>query len=160
RSETPELLHLQAAADGDVAHAHDRSALRGGGRRGRGCAAFELHDGGLDAALGEEAELLRHIGRGMHDVGWRDRDADVDLAHGRSGLRRRFLRASYDQGGKAKPEINGFPHSPFSFFCSPLTYSSDAAVHGATYFSISRSSAVNVTPSRPSVTIGTNILST
>ena len=37
---------------------------------------------------------------------------------------------------------------------------SAAALQGATQVSQSRSSAVNVTPSRPSVTIGTNILST
>jgi hypothetical protein len=45
-----------------------------------------------------------------------------------------------------------FEHPPYS--------SSPAAVHGATHRSSTRNSAVSVTPNSPSVTIGTNILST
>ncbi len=80
----PDLLHLQAAADRDVADADDRRALRRRDRRGLRLAAFELHDVGVDAALLEIAQRLRHIGRGVHDVRRRHRHADVDLAHGRA----------------------------------------------------------------------------
>ena len=85
--QTPELLHLHAAADGDVADAHDRRALCGGRARGRRLAALELQDGGVDAALGEEAELLRHVGRGVHHVGRCHRDADLDRPHRGAGWR-------------------------------------------------------------------------
>ena len=84
RRQAPELLHLHAAADGYIAHAHDGGALRGGG-----IAAFELDDVGLDAALGEEAEFLGHVRRGVHHVGRRDRNADIDLAHRAAALRDR-----------------------------------------------------------------------
>ena len=74
----------------DVADADDRGALRRRDVRGLRLAALELHDVGVDAALGEEAERLGHVGRGVHHVRRRDRHADVDLAHAgavRCGLR-------------------------------------------------------------------------
>src|SRR5262249_40392842 len=165
RGGAPDLLPLHAAAEGDVADRHDRRALGGGRVRGRGLAAFELDDVGLDAALGEKAELLSNIGRGVHHVRRRDRHPDIDLAHRRAALRRRvaaYGTANHRTGGG---ERNGTDpakrHGVFLTLCYlPPESSSDAAVHGATYFSASRSNAVSVTPNRPSVTIGTNILST
>ena len=85
----PDLLHLQAAADRDVADADDRGALRRRDRRGLRLAALELDDVGVDAALLEIAQRLGHVGRGVHHVRRRHRHADVDLAHRRAvrGLR-------------------------------------------------------------------------
>ena len=72
-----------------------------GGDRGAGGAAVELDDVGVDAVLGEQAERFGDIGRGVHDVGRRDRDADVDLAHRRAvgGILSSYLGRNRDTGG-------------------------------------------------------------
>ena len=88
--QAPELLHLHAAADRHVVHAHNGRSLRRRRARRGGRAALELDDGRLDATLREEAELLGHIGGRVHHIGRRDRDADVDLSHRAAGLCRRF----------------------------------------------------------------------
>src|SRR6202049_2861258 len=80
RREPPELPGLHAAADRDIVDVGDGGALRNRGGRRRRFAAVELNDVGVDAVLGEKAELLGHIRGRMHHVGGRDRDPDIDLA--------------------------------------------------------------------------------
>ena len=103
RRQAPDLLGLHAAADGDVVDIGDRGALRDGRGRGRRFTAVELDDVGVDAMLGEEAELLGDIGRGVHHVGRRDRDPDIDLAQRALaiGLRggRRAAGIAHERGG-------------------------------------------------------------
>ena len=78
-----ELMGEEGVGAGDIRAAGDRGergALRDCHVRGLRLPALELHDVGVDAALGEKAERLGDVGRGVHDVRRRDRDADVDLA--------------------------------------------------------------------------------
>jgi len=87
RGQSPDLADLHAAADLDVVDGREGVALGQRHRRGRRGAAVELDDVGVDAVPGEDAELLCHIGGGVHHVGRGDGDADIDLAHGGTGLR-------------------------------------------------------------------------
>jgi hypothetical protein len=81
RRETPDLPRLEPLRDRGVGQVRDRRALAHCGDRCAGGAAVELNDVGVDAALGEEAERLCHIWRGVHHVGRRHRNADIDFAH-------------------------------------------------------------------------------
>ena len=115
RREAPDLLHLQAAADRDVADADDGGALRRRDRRGLRLAALELHDVGVDAALLEIAQRLGHVGRGVHHVGRRHRHADVDLAHRRAvaaGRRRVPVRRCKHGGGQRERDRRNFVGIP------------------------------------------------
>ena len=84
-------------------------------------AALELHDVGVDAALGEEAQRLGDVGRGVHHVRRRHRHADVDLAHRRAvrcGLgagsgRGECPRQNQHGGGRASHRHGRF--SPLDF---------------------------------------------
>ena len=105
RRQAPNLLHPDAAADFHRIGRDQRGALRGRGARRRRFTAVELDDAGVDAMLGEVAELQRHIRRGVNHVRRRDGNADIDPAHrGAIGLRRRLARTERKQhtkGGEA-----------------------------------------------------------
>src|SRR5262249_21801036 len=84
-------------------------------------AALELQDGGVDAVLGEQAELLGDERRRVRDVGRRHRYADVDLAHllavlrgGRSGAEREHQRGGRERNDApeaAQGVTHGLGHS-------------------------------------------------
>ena len=99
RREAPDLPRPEPLGDRGVGQVRDRRALADRGDRGAGGAAVELDDVGVDAALGEEAERLGDIGRRVHHVGRRHRDADVDLAHRAAAA----LGAERGRGGEPTP---------------------------------------------------------
>ena len=105
RGQSPNLLHPDAAADLHRIGRDQRGPLRSRGPRRRRFTAIELDDVGVDAMLGEVAELQRHVRRGMNHVRRRDRNADIDPAHrGAIGLRRRLAgteRKQHTEGGEA-----------------------------------------------------------